>query len=171
MWASIAWRLFWRELSRGELWVIAFALFLAVGSVVSLSGITDGVKSALLQRSAQFNAADKVLRSSQPFDEQLFTLAEQQHQLNTARQMQFDSMLFAGDAMQLATIKAVSSRYPLRGDLVLYRSALVTSGETTELKPGQVFFEARLFDLLGVNVGDEVELGLAKLQVGGVIVN
>ncbi|MEO3879082.1 ABC transporter permease [Rheinheimera fenheensis] len=171
MWASIAWRLFWRELSRGELWVIAFALFLAVGSVVSLSGITEGVKSALLQRSAQFNAADKVLRSSQPFDEQLFELAEQQHQLSTARQMQFDSMLFAGDAMQLATIKAVSSSYPLRGDLVLYRSELVTAGETAELKPGQVFFEARLFDLLGVEVGDEVELGLAKLQVGGVIVN
>ena len=171
MWASIAWRLFWRELSRGELWVIAFALFLAVGSVVSLSGITEGVKSALMQRSAQFNAADKVLRSSQPFDEQFFVVAQQQHQLKTARQMQFDSMLFAGDAMQLATIKAVSSSYPLRGELVLKKGAVITAPDDAMLTPGQLFFEARLFDLLGVKPGDEIELGMAKLTVGGVIVN
>ena len=45
MWPNVAWRLFWRELGRGELWVIAFALFLAVISVVSLTGITEGVKT------------------------------------------------------------------------------------------------------------------------------
>ncbi|MDP2715881.1 ABC transporter permease [Rheinheimera sp.] len=169
MWASIAWRLFWRELSRGELWVIAFALFLAVGSVVSLSGITEGVKSALMQRSAQFNAADKVLRSSQPFDPAVLELA-QQNGLSTAQQMQFDSMLFAGDAMQLATIKAVSDSYPLRGNLELKRSADLVSGEDTQLQQGQLYFEARLFDLLNVAPGDTVELGVARFTVAGVIV-
>jgi len=169
MWASIAWRLFWRELSRGELWVIAFALFLAVGSVVSLSGITEGVKSALMQRSAQFNAADKVLRSSQPFDPAVLELA-QQNGLNTAQQMQFDSMLFAGDAMQLATIKAVSDSYPLRGNLELKRSVDLVSGEDTQLQQGQLYFEARLFDLLNVAPGDTVELGVARFTVAGVIV-
>lgn len=169
MWASIAWRLFWRELSRGELWVIAFALFLAVGSVVSLSGITEGVKSALMQRSAQFNAADKVLRSSQPFEPAVLELA-QQNGLNTAQQMQFDSMLFAGDAMQLATIKAVSDSYPLRGNLELKRSADLVSGEDAQLQQGQLYFEARLFDLLNVAPGDTVELGVARFTVAGVIV-
>ena len=170
MWASIAWRLFWRELRRGELWVIAFALFLAVGSVVSLSGITEGVKSALMQRSAQFIAADKVLRSSQPFEQGIIDKAEQL-QLKTAQQMQFDSMLFAGDNLRLATIKAVSSSYPLRGELVLKRGNVITAIETATLTPGRLFLEARLFDLLGVAVGDEIELGMSRLQVGGVIVN
>ncbi|NRQ41993.1 FtsX-like permease family protein [Rheinheimera sp. YQF-2] len=170
MWASIAWRLFWRELSRGELWVIAFALFLAVGSVVSLSGITEGVKSALMQRSAQFNAADKVLRSSQPFDPAVIELA-QQSGLNTAQQMQFDSMLFAGDVMQLATIKAVSDSYPLRGSLQLKRSANPATGDDVQPEPGQLYFEARLFDLLNIGVGDTVELGVARFIVAGVIVN
>jgi putative ABC transport system permease protein len=170
MWASIAWRLFWRELSRGELWVIAFALFLAVGSVVSLSGITEGVKSALMQRSAQFNAADKVLRSSQPFDPAVIELA-QQNGLKTAQQMQFDSMLFAGDVMQLATIKAVSDSYPLRGSLQLKRSANPATGDDIQPEPGQLYFEARLFDLLNIGVGDTVELGVARFIVAGVIVN
>ncbi|MBZ9611710.1 ABC transporter permease [Rheinheimera maricola] len=170
MWASIAWRLFWRELKRGELWVIAFALFLAVASVISLSGITQGVKSALMQRSAQFNAADIVLRSSQPFDDSVLSLA-QQYNLTTARQMQFDSMLFAADNMQLSTIKAVSDSYPLRGELILRNSSDVTNGNLASLTRGHVFIEARLFDLLGVVPGQQIELGMSQLIVAGVIVN
>lgn len=170
MWASIAWRLFWRELKRGELWVIAFALFLAVFSVVSLSGITQSVKVALEQRSAQFIAADRVLGSTQPFNPDITLLAQQQG-LAVAQQMQFDSMLFSEQQMQLATIKAVSSTYPLRGELVLHRSNSVFEGEIVPVSPGQIWFEQRLLDLLDVGVGDYIELGLSRLQVGGVIVN
>lgn len=170
MWAKIAWRLFWQELRRGELWVIAFALFLAVTSVISLSGITDGVQSALLQRSAQFNAADKVLRSSQPFDNEIFLKAETAG-LSVAKQMQFDSMLFAGDTMQLATIKAVDVQYPLRGTLQLQRAKFAGQGPDVKLQPGQIFFESRLFDLLQLDVGEKVELGMITLEVAGVIVN
>ncbi|GGW62496.1 ABC transporter permease [Alishewanella tabrizica] len=170
MWASIAWRLFWRELKRGELWVIAFALFLAVFSVVSLSGITQGVKVALEQRSAQFIAADRVLGSSQPFNPEIIALASAQ-QLQVAQQMQFDSMLFSAEQMQLATIKAVSPSYPLRGELILHRSASLTEGERAQITPGDIWFEPRLLDLLGVVVGDTIELGSIALRVGGVIVN
>jgi putative ABC transport system permease protein len=168
MWASIAWRLFWRELRRGELWVIAFALFLAVGSVISLSGITQSVQNALTQRSAQFTAADLVLRDSQPFESQIFATAGQLN-LQSARQMQFDSMLFANDQMQLATIKAVDDSYPLRGDLRLESAAALSFAEETRLDRGKLYFEARLFDLLNVSVGDIVELGMSRLEVGGVI--
>lgn len=170
MWASIAWRLFWRELKRGELWVIAFALFLAVFSVVSLSGITQSVKIALEQRSAQFIAADRVLGSTQAFNPEIISLAEQQG-LAVAQQMQFDSMLFSEQEMQLATIKAVSSAYPLRGELILHRSASLTEGELGNLTVGEIWFEPRLLDLLAVSVGDSIELGSSRLRVGGVIVN
>ena len=170
MWASIAWRLFWRELRRGELWVIAFALFLAVASVVSLSGITDGVRSALLQRSAQFNAADIVLRSSVPLEHDVVQKSAQ-YQLTSATMLQFDSMLFANDLMQLATIKAVDDAYPLRGSLQLKASDSIQQGPDVALSPGKLFLEARLFDLLNVKVGDSLELGMTQLQVGGVIVN
>ena len=168
MWVNIAWRLFWRELRRGELWVIGFALFLAVGSVVSLSGITQSVNSALKQRSAHFSAADRVLRSSQPFDTEVITQAVTAN-LKVSRQMQFDSMLFAGDKMQLATIKAVDDSYPLRGELQLNRSVVAGVGDVISIQPGEVYFEARLFDLLNLQVGDKVELGMSRLTVAGVI--
>lgn len=164
MWAKVAWRLFWRELKNGELWVIAFALMLAVLTVVSLSGITDSVRSALMQRSSNFTAADKVLRSSLPFQPEILQQA-QQLGLQTAQQIQFNTMLFAGDNMQLVNVKAVSEQYPLRGELLLD----TTTGRTAVVEPGSVYLEARLAQILAVRTGDMLDVGTARLKVGGII--
>lgn len=168
MWASIAWRLFWRELKRGELWVIAFALFLAVFSVVMLTGITESVRSALYQRSASFLAADLVLRSSRPFQPELIATADAVGTAQ-AQQMLFDSMLFSDSEMQLVTVKAVSSAFPLRGELILRRSDRPGQGELASFGAGEIWLEPRLLNLLAVSPGDQLELGMASLKVAGVI--
>lgn len=164
MWGKIAWRLFWRELKNGELWVIAFALTLAVLTVVSLSGITDSVRNALMQRSSNFTAADKVLRSSLPFQNEIVRQA-QALGIKTAQQIQFNTMLFAEDNMQLVNVKAVSPQYPLRGQLLLD----TPDGQTAQLQAGQLYLEARLAQILGVKVGEQLELGAARLVIGGII--
>lgn len=164
MWAKVAWRLFWRELKNGELWVIAFALMLAVLTVVSLSGITDSVRNALMQRSSNFTAADKVLRSSSPFQSEILQQAERLG-LQTAQQIQFNTMLFAGENMQLVNVKAVSAQYPLRGQLLLE----TTAGKTAKVEQGSLYLEARLAQILAVRVGDKLDLGAARLTVGGII--
>ncbi len=160
-----AWRLFWRELRNGELWVIAFALMLAVLTVVSLSGITESVRSALMQRSANFTAADKVLRSSLPFQQAIFDKAGEL-QLQSARQLQFNTMVFAGDAMQLVNVKAVSAEYPLRGKLVLQGR----QGMQQHVAAGQLYLEDRLLQILALQVGDPLEIGNTRLQIGGLII-
>lgn len=164
MLVKIAWRLFWRELRNGELWVIAFALMLAVLTVVSLSGITDSVRSALMQRSSNFTAADKVLRSSTPFNPQIFQVATDLG-LQTAQQIQFNTMVFAGDVMQLVNVKAVSAQYPLRGQL----SVDTAEGESAQLRNGMLYLEPRLAQMLSIKVGDPLEIGAATLTVGGLI--
>lgn len=169
MWPSIAWRLFWRELKRGELWVIAFSLSLAVFTVVTLTGITESVRSALSQRSSNFIAADKVLRSSLPFNEQIFQQATAL-KLQSARQIQFSTMVFAGDAMQLVNVKAVSGNYPLRGKLLLQQSEQATAGTISALQPGEVYLEPRLLQLLQLSIGSQLEVGVLALKVAGVIV-
>jgi putative ABC transport system permease protein len=168
VWPEVAWRLFWRELKRGELWVIAFALCLAVFTVVSLSGITESVRSALAQRSANFIAADKILRSSLPFKDAIFEKAETLN-LKTARQMQFSTMVFAGDEMQLVSVKAVSASYPLRGVLTLRQNAAADAPIIAEFKPGEVYLEPRLLQLLHIKAGDSIEVGASQLKVAGVI--
>ncbi len=169
MWPEVAWRLFWRELKRGELWVIAFALFLAVFTVVSLSGITESVRSALAQRSANFIAADKILRSSLPFNEAIFDKAETL-ELQVAKQIQFSTMVFAGTQMQLVSVKAVSNSYPLRGSLILRQNETADSAVVSTFKKGEVFLEARLLQLLQIKTGDLIEVGVSQLKVAGVIV-
>lgn len=168
MWLKIAARLFWRELRRGELWVIAFALCLAVFTVVSLTGITESVRSALTQRSSNFIAADKILRSSLPFNQDIFNTADKLG-LKTAKQMQFSTMVFAGDLMQLVSVKAVSQSYPLRGNLLLKTSESTDATKLAGVNPGQVFLEPRLLQLLKIQVGDTLELGVSQFVVAGII--
>lgn len=168
MWLNIAARLFWRELRRGELWVIAFALCLAVFTVVSLTGITESVRSALSQRSSNFIAADKILRSSLPFNEQIFQNAEQLG-LKTAKQMQFSTMVFAGDLMQLVSVKAVSPSYPLRGRLLLKNSEQADATTSNTVVKNHVFLEPRLLQLLNIGIGDSLELGVSNFVVAGII--
>lgn len=168
MWANIAWRLFARELRRGELWLICFAMILSVFTVVSLSGITKAVSSAFAQRGSTFLAADLVLRSSRDINQRVVQEA-QALGLQTAQQLQFNSMAFAGDAMQLVAVKAVTSEYPLRGLLSLRASQVPSAGDTVTLAAGQVFLEPRLFTLLNVKVGDLLDLGEARLRIAGVI--
>lgn len=168
MWLNIAARLFWRELRRGELWVIAFALCLAVFTVVSLTGITESVRAALSQRSSNFIAADKILRSSLPFNDEIFRSAEQLG-LKTAKQMQFSTMVFAGDLMQLVSVKAVSPSYPLRGRLELKSSEQADAKTSNTVVKNQVFLEPRLLQLLNIGIGDSLELGVSRFVVGGII--
>lgn len=168
MWLRIASRLFWRELRRGELWVIAFALCLAVFTVVSLTGITESVRSALTQRSSNFIAADKILRSSLPFNNDIFNAADKLG-LKTAKQMQFSTMVFAGDLMQLVSVKAVSQSYPLRGNLLLKTSEKADATTIAGVSQGQVFLEPRLLQLLKIAVGDQLELGVRQFTVAGII--
>lgn len=168
MWPNVAWRLFWRELKRGELWVIAFALCLAVFTVVSLSGITESVRSALAQRSANFIAADKILRSSLPFNDAIFEKAAAL-KLKSAKQIQFSTMVFAGDHMQLVSVKAVSASYPLRGLLTLRQNEAVDAAIVPTFHQGEVFLEPRLLQLLQIKTGDMIEVGVSQLKVAGVI--
>jgi putative ABC transport system permease protein len=168
MWLNIAARLFWRELRRGELWVIAFALCLAVFTVVSLTGITESVRSALTQRSSNFIAADKILRSSLPFNHDIFNAADKLG-LKTAKQMQFSTMVFAGDLMQLVSVKAVSQSYPLRGSLLLKTSEKANATTLDGVSQGQVFLEPRLLQLLKIEVGSQLELGVRQFVVAGII--
>lgn len=164
MLSRIAWRLFKHELSRGDLWVIAFAMLLTVFSVVTLSGITQSVRDALLQRSSQLSAADLVVRSSTQPEQRWFALAEQLD-LSTSQLQLFNTMVYHGDAMQLTSIKAVDQSYPLRGSLVL------TAGQNhfSQVLPGQVFVDQQLLQRLQIAVGDEIEVGMFKAKVTGLI--
>ncbi|MBW3140244.1 FtsX-like permease family protein [Ferrimonas balearica] len=157
----LAWRLFRRELARGQLRLIAAALILAVTAVSGLGLVSDRLKRAIDHQAATFLAADRILNSPQEVDP---AWLEQARSLGVAvaTTLEFQSMLFAGDELQLVTIKAVSDGYPLRGDI-----EMMTPGTGALPSSGSLWLDRRLASWL--QSAEEGEVGEGIFRLEGVI--
>ncbi|MEE4661665.1 MAG: FtsX-like permease family protein [Halieaceae bacterium] len=163
-------RMLLRDWRGGELGVLLAALVVAVAIVSGISAFTSRLQSSLEQESHRFLAADRVVSSSRPIPVAWEEEAGRQG-LRTARLLLFPSMVFAGDDdMVLASIKAASDAYPLRGELVMSQQAFGSLERRASGPPaGEVWLDSRLFPLLGVAVGDRVTVGDASLTVGAAL--
>ncbi|WNC66932.1 FtsX-like permease family protein [Thalassotalea nanhaiensis] len=168
IWVKQSLRLFRHELKRGELTIICLAIILAVATVFSLSGFSQQIQSALINESNSFIASDRVLQSSRPVDDEILIKSKELH-LDNAQVMLFSSMVFAGDEMQLASVKAVSNSYPLRGELLI--NDPVNSNVLAKGAPaiGTVWVQPSLLEKLSTKVGDKLELGAAEFTIAGTI--
>lgn len=109
-------KLLWRNWRSGEVKILAFAIALAVAVVTAISVFTDRLETALVQESASFMGADTIVGSSQTFPES-WQSDIQDIGVRQANTVEFVSMVFSSDTMNLASVKAVSDHYPLRGQL------------------------------------------------------
>lgn len=153
------WRWFWREWRSPSLLIVWLALTLAVACVLALGTISDRMEKGLSQQSRDFLAGDRVLKTSHPAPEE-WLLAAKQQGLSVSRQLSFMTMTFAGDRPQLADVKATDLAYPLYGKLE-------TSPTQVKLEPGTALVAPRLLALLGVKVGDTLEVGDTSLKIIG----
>lgn len=170
MWVKLAFKLFSRELRRGELTIIFAAVALAVLTVFSLSSVTERIGLNISQKTSDFIAADRRLSSNHAFDLSVLDKAKD-YELNTAQLLYFDSMLFANDELVLSSVKAITPEYPLRGKVSLKDSIDSTPYETVGApKSGNIWLSEGLFYSLNVAVGDKVELGAGLFTISKVLV-
>ena len=170
MWAKLALRFFIREFKRGELTIIFAAIGLAVLTIFSLSSITERISLNIEQKSSDFIASDRRLSSNYAFDASILDKATA-FNLQTAKVIYFDSMLFANDELVLSSVKATTSAYPLRGKLTIKDSLVSQSYEVKSgPKLGNIWLSEGLFYSLDVNVGDTVELGAGNFIISKVLV-
>ncbi|MBC3767259.1 ABC transporter permease [Neptunicella marina] len=154
---------------RGELTIILFAIVLSVSAVLSLSLFSARLQSALTEKSAEFIAADRELVSSKKVEDSWLQKASQLG-LNQALQRYTRSMVFANNKMQLVDVRAVDNHYPLKGKVKISVTPFAPPQETDTLpKTGEVWIDSRLFQVLQVNLGDDIEIGDAVLKIGGVV--
>lgn len=171
----LALRLLWRNWRSGEVKILASALVLAVAVVSCISIFTDRLEQALVSQSHTFLGADRVIRSSRPADSQWYKLAEQ-HSIKTANTVQFASMVFSGERMHLASVKAVSVGYPLLGKLTISQQVFATDPESivdAQGVPaaGEVWADSRLLPLLDIELGDSLSVGEKALKLTAVIID
>ncbi|NDV90965.1 FtsX-like permease family protein [Alteromonas sp. 345S023] len=168
---NLAWRLFRHEAKRGELTIILLAIILSVSAVLSLSLFSERLQGALKSRSAAFIAADAQLRSGKPLDENWLMKARDLG-LNTAQRVSTRSMVFFGDEMALTDLRAVNGNYPLKGSVNVANAPFGAKTPASSLpRKGEAWIQSRLFQSLGVKLGDEIEIGDGVFTVAKVLVD
>lgn len=166
---NLAWRLFKHEARRGELTIILLAITLSVMSVLALSLFSERLQQALTDRSAEFIAADSQLRSRTPVSIDWIEEAKTRG-LKTAYQVSTRSMVFAGDELALSDVRAVDTAYPLKGKVKTTDMAFGQGVETNDSpQQGNVWIDSRLMQLLGVDIGEFVDVGDASLRVDRIL--
>ncbi len=164
-----AMRSFARELRSGEVIVLLSAVALAVAALTAVGFLTDRIGKAVARQANEVLAADLRLRSPDPVPDEWREAAER-FGLQTAETRTFPSVVYAGDDSSLATIKAVSDNYPLRGSV---RVADRLFGEQREVDhipaTGTVWTDGALMARLDVSVGDTIEVGSAVFTIDAVL--
>jgi putative ABC transport system permease protein len=164
-------RMAMRDIRSGEMGLLLVALVVAVGTVTSISLFVDRLGQALMEESSNFLAADRQISSSRPIPDD-FRVQANDRELDLAETMVFPSMVFAGDINQLVSVKAVAGTYPLRGELIVSDVPFERGYPVDSIpEPGEVWLDSRLFPALGVALGDPIEVGLAELRIGRVLVS
>ena len=167
-------RTFWRTWRGGQLKLVLGSLALAVAVVTSVALLADRVEKALTDESSALLAADLVLESNSLIKPHLSAKARELG-LQTSTMMTFVSMVYSDEEMHLASVRAVDSRYPLRGELSY--SMLPFSSDPNEVKvaksgpsSGETWVDARILPLLKIELGDYLEFGDIKLRVSRVLI-
>ncbi len=165
----MSWRLTRRDWSAGELRLLLVALVVAVAAIASVGFFVDRMAQALSQQARQLLGADLVIASDRPLDERLSAQARERG-LTTALTVNFPSMVLAGERAQLASIKAVSPGYPLRGGLRVADAANQADRPAQGIPAARhAWADAQLAQSLGLTLPARVKLGDSELTIERVL--
>lgn len=161
----------WRS---GELKLLGFSLMLAVAVLSGIAIFTDRLETTLISESNSVLGADYIVRGSKPHDNAWDAVADQA-EIKHTRSALFSSMVFAGDEMHLASVKAVDQGYPLRGQFEVSKIPFAMNATDIEIataipQPGEAWVDSRLLPLLKIELGDKVAVGEYELRITRVLI-
>ncbi|MFN2359660.1 MAG: ABC transporter permease [Marinobacter sp.] len=159
----------WRE---RDVRVVLSALIIAVATVATIALFASQLQRTLVSSASSFLAADRQLEAEngRPVPDAWIEEAERRG-LETARMVEFSTMVYGADNFQLVSIKAVNNQYPLRGQ-VEYQEGADAPRQTVGHGPGpgEVWINPRLLRLLELEIGDSLEVGNHELTISGLLV-
>ncbi len=167
---GIALRQLKREIRLPEYLVLFFALVLSVAAVTSVGFFANRVERAMAAQAATLLAADATVSSPQQISTQLRQLAAE-GDLATADVTEFPSVVLNDDGdTALVSVKAVSTEYPLRGDVRLSDELYgIDYAATTTPASNEVWIDPRLAGTLSIEPGESLALGELQVRVAALI--
>ncbi|WP_252273270.1 ABC transporter permease [Pseudomonas subflava] len=164
----LAWRQLLRDSRAGELRVLFFALLVAVAASTAIGYFGARLNGAMLLRATEFLGADLVLGGSAPAAPEQIE-AGRKLGLEHAQVVEFASVIAGDQGIQLASIKAASGNYPLRGELKSAAEPYAADRPGGGPQPGEAWAESRLFAALDLKVGQSIEVGNRQLRLTRVL--
>jgi len=166
---NLALRLLRRDLRSGEFTVLLCALIIAVTSSTAITVFSDRLQRTMTGQAAEFLAADLAVASPDAVAGAWLAKADELH-LERAETLEFSSVLIEHDELLLASIKAVSSHYPLRGFLKTTDSDAATEAVVHQgPEAGAAWVEYRVLSALKLRLGDSLTVGEKPLAITRII--
>ncbi len=168
--AALALRGLAREWRSGALGVLLLALTIAVTALTGVGFLVERIGVAVDEQATQVLAADLRLSSPRALPASYRTEAALR-EIRTARTVAVLSVVFRGDASQLADIRAVSAGYPLRGRVLVGDQPFATGAPAPGIpRRGEVWPSSKLLATLGGTIGSELSIGAATFRVSRVLI-
>jgi putative ABC transport system permease protein len=162
-----------RDWRAGELRFLLVALIVAVSALSAVGFFIDRMRTGLNRDAHQLLGADLLVNADQPLKPEWRREAERRG-LVLADTVTFPSMAQAGEGddslAQLASIKAVSQGYPLRGQLKITQDP-AQAGEalgekTSEIPaPGTVWVDPHILVTLKAGIGSVITVGDKRFTI------
>ena len=166
-----------RDLRSSELAWLFVALTLSVAALSSVSFLADRMQRAFQFDARQLLAADALIAGDRPIPER-FIVEAQARKLQIAQTVVFPSMATVGPHSKLSSLKAVSSSYPLRGELQVDdshhqpdSSNANQAGKPITAGPGKgmVWVDPAMLNSLHAKVGDQIILGDQRFTIDAIL--
>lgn len=165
---ALAARQILRDARSAELRVLFTALVIAVAASSAIAYFGERLNDAMRLRASEFLAADLRISGSSPAADMQIK-AGLERGLEHAQAVEFSSVVASDQAIELASVKAVSIGYPLRGALKSAPAPYQPQASGSLPDPGEIWAEARLITALNLEMGDEVEIGATTLRLTRVL--
>ena len=162
-------RAFYRQIRSGEVVVLIVAISLAVASLTAVGFLTDRISTSIERQANELLAADLRIRSPEEIPATWIEIASEQG-LDVALSQSFPTVIYAGSKSALATIKAVSKNYPLRGKVRIsktqYGDEYVAHSIPNE---NSVWVDSALLSRLKAKIGDFISIGNNDFKIDAVL--
>ena len=166
---KLAWRQTQRDLAAGEIRLMVMALVLAVMAVTAVGMITDRAEAGLQQEANRLLGGDAALRADTPIADAVSQRAETLG-LQYAQTANFPSMVQTAGAVTLADIRAVDTRFPLRGEFELRDADGNITTQQGGPEAGTLWLSGDAVRKLNVRIGDAVGVGNLQLRYAATLI-
>lgn len=158
-------RLFARQMRKGELLLIFFAVLLSVAATTSVNRLADRLDRTMSSEAGALIGGDLAITSGQPLPDPWRTAAGSMG-IDTAVLIDFSSVLVEKDQLLLVSVRAVSPGYPLRGSIKIAGSSANSDDIAPGIpSPGTTWVDQQTIDRLGLQVSDSITVGELSLKV------